>query len=252
MNRDQTLPSDPAVTPGTFSAALARILELPTGVTDDSEARSAMTAQLELLPEGWQDKVSVLLNLGRKAHDRRHVKSSTSGSAAEGVAATPLDVLALCDKSTRSRQYLERGLAMVCAQRLDLARGGATNEKTGVDVSVFERAWSRFGRELAASEPSEWTWFGRRASGTDVLEKIYLRRGEGAWWSFAVGLDRPLKSQVGVERSRTAKRRGNDRGAGLQSLVTHQCVQRSALQRAMRSVRARMGIISARRRAVPV
>jgi hypothetical protein len=234
-------------TPASFSVALASILELSRQVADDDETGTAMSVQLKQLPEGWQHQLGTLLTLGRNVHDWSRFKTTTPP---EGGAA-PLSVLALCDKHTRSQQYLERALAMMCAQRLSIERVASSNDEVGGGESVFERAWSRFGRELASSDPSEWTWFGHRTQGTKELEKVYLRRGEGAWWSFSVGLDRPVRSDAGLKRRRTSRGRGAGLQAGLESLATHECAKRRALQRAMRSVRARLGIISTQKTTAP-
>jgi hypothetical protein len=226
-------------TPDDFSSVLTGILELEQHITGDDNVGTVLKAQLDRLPKPWRDRIGTLLNLGRKVHERSHIYSSVP----EGHAVTPLDALALCDKQTRAQQYLERGLAMMCSESLDIDGG----ETVGAErkTSVFERAWSHFGRELASSEPDEWNWFALRANRTDELEKLYLRRGDGAWWSFGVSLDRPQKSQIGTQQAKAAKRRQGNQGSGLTSLVTHQYCSRRALHRAMRSVHARMGIIQA-------
>jgi hypothetical protein len=166
-------------------------------------------------------------------------------SVNSGVEASQLDVLALCDKHTRAQQYLERGLALLCAGGVDF------DPEQERKRSVFERAWSHFGRELASSEPNEWSWFALRSASVGQLEKLYLRRGDDAWWSFAVGLDRPLASHVGAERARAMRPRKGDHGSGLQSLIAGQYCDRRALRRALRSVNARLGIMSAQRVAPP-
>lgn len=222
-----------------FTATLAGLLEVPHHVQGEEAVRAKLKAKLELLPQVWQTRIGALLNLGRTAHERSHVVSSIP----EGHEVTPLDALALCDKETRRLHYLERSLAMMCSERLDLDTGNARVERAPHQASVFERAWSRFGRELASSEPDDWTWLAQHAGRTRTLEKVYLRRGEGAWWSFGVDLDRPHRSQVGAHTTVVNRRRGNQ-CAGLASLANARCAERRALQRAMRSVRARMGIVS--------
>ena len=232
----------PAATPDAFSTVLMGILELPQHVTGDDNVRTVLKAQLDRLPQPWRDKIGVLLNLGRSVHERSHVESSV----AEGYGVKPLDALALCDKQTRTQQYLQRGLAMMCSESLDIDNGDALHENAERKASVFERAWSHFGRELAGSEPDEWSWFALRANEADPLEKLYLQRGDRAWWSFGASLDRPQKSQIASQQARAAKRRRGDHGSGLGSLVAHRYSQRRALQRAIRSVHARMGILAAR------
>ena len=222
-----------------FAATLTGLLEVAHRAEGDDEVQAMLKAKLDLLPKAWQAKIGALLNLGRKVHERSHVVTSIP----EGHEVTPLDALALCDKRTRSHQYLERSLAMVCSESLDLDSGDAPIERALQKPSVYERAWSRFGRELAGSEPEDWVWFAERSGRTKTLAKVYLRCGEGAWWSFGVNLDRPHQSQMGSQTTAVKRIRGNQ-GSGLSSLANAPCAERRALQRAMRSVRARMGILS--------
>lgn len=229
-----------ATATATFTTTLAGLLEVPQHAKGEDEVRAKLKAKLDLLPSAWQTRIGALLNLGRRAHERSHVVSSIP----EGHEVTPLDALALCDKETRRLHYLERSLAMMCSERLDLDTGEAPVERAPQQASVFERAWSRFGRELASSEPDDWTWLAQHEGRTKTLEKVYLRRGDGAWWSFGVDLDRPHRSQVGTLTTAVNRRRGNQ-CLGLASLANARCAERRALQRAMRSVRARMGIVSA-------
>lgn len=232
-------PGSKGTAAGGFATMLTGLLEVPQTMEGDDEVRSMLKAKLDQLPKAWQARIGALLNSGRKAYERSHVVSSIP----EGYQETPLDALALCDKRTRSHQYLERSLAMMCSESQALDGGGASVEGPLQKASVYERAWSRFGRELAVAEPQDWIWFAQRAGRTNTLEKIYLRRGDGAWWSFGANLDRPQKSQMGTQTAALKRRRGNQ-SSGLASLANAQCAERRALQRAMRSVRARMGIIS--------
>lgn len=231
-------PPQRAVDSGDFAAVLTGIFELPRRVSDNEEVRASLKARLERLPSSWAARLGKLLNLGRAAHERDSVYSSVPAD----VDGAQLDLMALCDEHTRSQQYLERGFAMVCADSADFDLPDARRE--GGKPSVIDRAWSHFGRELARSEPGEWSWFAHRSQRDNEFEKLYLRRGSSGWWSFSVGLDRPLKSRVGTERSRATKLRKMDHGSDLQSLSTHGCADRPALQRAMRSVHARLGIVS--------
>lgn len=222
-----------------FATMLADLLEVPDRVKSDDEVRAMLKAKLDQLPKAWHAKIGALLNSGREVYERFGVVDSTP----EGYQVTPLDALALCDKRTRSRQYLERSLAMMCSEGLELDGRDTRAKGATANASVYERAWSRFGRELAGAETTDWIWFAQRAGRTNTLEKIYLRRGDGAWWSFGANLDRPQKSQIGTQT--TALKRGRvNQSSGLASLADAQCAQRRALQRAMRSVRARLGIIS--------
>lgn len=222
-----------------FTTTLAGLLEVPRHLKVEDEVRAKLKAKLDLLPNAWQNRIGALLNLGRKAHER----SQAVNCIPQGHEVTPLDALALCEQETRRLHYLERSLAMMCSERLDLDTGEAAVEHAPQEASVFGRAWSRFGRELASSEPDDWTWLAQHAGRTKTLEKIYLRRGDGAWWSFGVDLDRPHRSQVGARATAGNRRRGNQ-CSGLASLANARCAEKRALQRAMRSVRARLGIVS--------
>ena len=219
---------------------LANILEIPKHLGDEDNVRKMLKAQLDRVPSAWRDKIGVLLNLGREAHEKYSL--CTSLPAGQGV--IPLDALSLCDRRTRAEQYLERGLAVMCSESLDLESSDAPGHGNVQKGSVFERAWSRFGRELAGSEPDEWSWFAQRARGTGALERIYLRRGSHAWWSFGASLDRPQKSHIAAQQAEVGKRRQGGSGTGLESLVAHHYAERPALLRAMRSVNARMGIVA--------
>jgi hypothetical protein len=222
--------------PEGFFSTLNSILDLPKHAADDDNVRTVLKAELDRLPTAWRDRIGALLNLGRKVHER-------DGSVPEGRGAAPLDASALCDKQTRADQYLERGLAMMYSEGVD-PEGSETRAQGGARrTSVFQRAWSHFGRELASSEPDEWSWFAHRADGTDEFERIFLRRGDRAWWAFGASLDRPKESHVSGHAKAAKKRRG-DSGSGLQSLATHQYCRRRALRRAMRSVNARLGILA--------
>jgi hypothetical protein len=181
------------------------------------------------------------LNIGREAHGvalraalLRNV--AVVKNAASSKEAAPLDVLALCETRTLSQRYLERGLAAAYAGRLVLDTPENQGPELDRELSVDERAWSRFGRELASSEPSEWSWFACYTGRVRVLDKLYVRRGNGPWWSFATSLDRPLREQIDVDRRQATS------GSSLDSLLTQEgSPTRRALRRALTSVHARLG-----------
>ena len=201
-----------------------------------SEFLTEFRSELQALPPRSQARLSVLLNIGRDAHGwaRR--------TAAPPKDTIPLDVLALCDTSTLSQRYLERGLAAACAGKLTLDTAGNDGFQADQRLSVYERAWSRFGKELASSEPGEWSWFACYKGRSRMLDKLYVRHGNSAWWSFAAGIDRPLREQIDVDRKRATSSRLSSEGTSLESLLNQEgSPSRRGLLRALMSVHARLG-----------
>lgn len=225
----------PASSPANFVDTLARVLGRARQVEGNSEFLVKFREELQALPPESQARLSVLLNLGREAHSSTLPAPSSQDTAA-------LDALALCEADTLSRMYLERGWAAACAGKLTLDTSAQKTFETGQRVSVSERAWSRFGRELASSEPGEWSWFACYKGRTRVLDKLYVRHGNSAWWSFATSLDRPLREQIDADRRRATSGGQNRQGSSLESLLTQEGTpSRRALQRALTSVHARLG-----------
>lgn len=229
-------PSEPPS--ASFNETLARVLSMARKAQESEELKVALRSELQALPTKSKARLSTLLNIGREARDLARVRTSLPPKAT-----VPLDVLALCETQTLSERYLERGLAAACAGKLTL---DAPTTTRGVDSdqkpSVFDRAWSRFGRELASSEPGEWSWFACYKGRSRMVEKLYVRHGKGAWWSFATGLDRPLREQIDVDRRRSKSARGSSDGSSLESLLNQEgSPSRRALLRALTSVHARLG-----------
>lgn len=147
----------------------------------------------------------------------------------------------LFGNETGSLQDLQRGHALACATQFDLelklARWGAVREPESLD----ERVWLRFGRELARSSAEDWSCHaivGARGQ----LEKLYLRRGLSAWWSFGVLIDRPSIRELAAQR---AEKRGRARvvDLSLQAVLTRSYrADLRALRRASMAVGARLGI----------
>lgn len=225
-----------------FVDTLTRVLGMARKAEASMGFREEFRAHLEtLLPES-KARLSMLLNIGREAHGLA-LQAELSKNAALLQQAAPLDVLALCETSTLSQRYLERGLAAACAGKLTLNTPQNHRSKLDRQFSVDERAWSRFGRELAGSEPSEWRWFACYKGRSRVLDKLYVRRGNSHWWSFASSIDRPLREQVDVDRTRATSGRQNGHGSSLESLLTQEtsASNRRALRRALTSIHARLG-----------
>jgi len=229
---------------------LTRVLSLTRKAEASAEFHAELRAHLEALPLKSKARLSMLLNIGREAHgfahrtapskDTTQLRDATlpQGTPSQLPEAAPLDVLALCDTKTLSRRYLERGLAAACAGKLTLDAPADPRSTADRQLSVDERAWSRFGGELASSEPSEWSWFARYKGRSRVLDKLYVRRGNSPWWSFATSIDRPLRAQIDVDRRQVT----SEHGSSLDSLLTQEgAPSRRALRRALTSVRARLG-----------
>lgn len=233
---------------GSSRASFAETLRRVLGMTRRAEESSAVCAELRdelraLSPQS-QARLSLLLNLGREADGSTQRTSGALArpSAASAIAA-PLDVFALCDTATLSRRYLERGLAAACAGQLSLDTELGDGPSPDQRLSVSERAWTRFGRELASSEPGEWTWFACYRGRPRTLDKLYVRHGNSAWWSFAASIDRPLRGQIDADRRRAMNGGGqHSQGSSLETLLAQEGTpSRRALHRALTSVHARLG-----------
>lgn len=239
-----------------FVDTLARVLSMARQAETSTEFRAEFREELQALPPEAQARLSMLLNLGRDAHclTLRTASSKDTAASSKDTAESskdtaelskdtaPLDVLALCDATTLSQRYLERGLAAACAGKLTLDAAASDKLKPDQRLSVSERAWSRFGRELASSEPGEWSWFACYKGRSRTLDKLYVRHGNSAWWSFATSLDRPFREQTDVDRKRATSGRQDRQGSSLESLLTQEgSPSRRALCRALTSVHARLG-----------
>lgn len=236
IQRDKTaLPSEPPSS--SFNETLARVLNMARKAQGSEELKVALRSELLALPTKSKARLCALLNIGREARDLARVRTSLPSTAT-----VPLDVLALCETQTLSERYLERGLAAACAGKLALDAPAARSVEGDQRPSVYERAWSRFGRELASSEPGEWSWFACYKGRSRMLDKLYVRHGTSAWWSFATGLDRPLRQQTDVDRRRSKSGRQSSDGSSLESLLNQEgSPSRRALLRALTSVHARLG-----------
>jgi hypothetical protein len=141
---------------------------------------------------------------------------------------------------TASLDYVQRGHAIACATEFDLESDVAAWADSSHAGSLEERVWLRFGRELAAASPGEWSCLAAVGS-KDELEGIFLRRGSGAWWSFDGVVDRPSLARVAARRSR--KRSQSPLiSLSLDAVVGQKCrPDRRALRRAVLALSARLG-----------
>jgi len=182
-------------------------------------------------------KLQAVMQAGR---DARALPEAVT-ALATAREAPDLEAAHLFGDGTGSLQDLQRGHAVACATQFDLelklARWGGVSGPASLD----ERVWLRFGRELARSNVEDWSCHaivGARGQ----LEKLFLRCGLSAWWSFGVLIDRPSNRELAHQRS--AKRlRSRVLNLPLQAVLAraHRADLR-ALQRASLAVGARLGM----------
>jgi len=192
----------------------------------------------ELAPE-MALKLRTLMVAGRDGLSVHSVKINMTlgdGDAAFEAAATDSS-----ENGPLLAEYLRRGHALACAAGLDLERpiaGWATGEH-----NLDERAWLSFGRQLAQSQPDDWQCLTFGAAGSQEVNKLYLKLGEHAWWSFQALLDRP--SVAAVNKQKRALTRGRSKAISTPSLKAIAprllAAEGRALRRAARAIRARVG-----------
>jgi len=184
-----------------------------------------------------KDKLQTVMRAGREAQTlpAAHADFTRDKVATDGAG------LDLFGAGAASLQELQRGHAVACATGFDLeakwARWGSAAESGSLDA----RVWLRFGRELALSDPEEWSCLAV-VDTRDQVEKLYLRRGERCWWSFDLLIDRPSAQEV--QRRRTARGAGYGKVISLPLLAAlgRQCRgDRVAARRAARALSARLG-----------
>jgi hypothetical protein len=229
-------PSEPPS--ASFNETLARVLSMARKAQESEELKVALRSELQ----GATDEVE-----SASEHPAEHRSRSARLGARTNEPASQCHGAARCVSPLRyanavravSRTRLGGGL---CRQADAGCTHGRPRSRRRQRPSVYERAWSRFGRELASSEPGEWSWFACYKGRSRVVEKLYVRHGKGAWWSFATGLDRPLREQIDVDRRRSKSARGSSDGSSLESLLNQEgSPSRRALLRALTSVHARLG-----------
>lgn len=230
----------------TFASILRRVLGLADAAeleraqrreSKNDGARNALRIFLRSLDPEIRQKLETLMRAGR---DARQVGSSSAVALDHGAEPVrePRD---LFDDRLASLENLRRGHAIACATKFDLE-----SEITGWPASLGadsldERVWLRFGKELAASSPADWTCLARVGPGAE-LEALYLRRGDRPWWSFDTLIDRPSARTVSRRFDRTPRRRGRLVAMALDSVIGRRCrSDRPALRRAAMAMSARLG-----------
>lgn len=205
--------------------------------TDDrSTALNALKVLIRGLDARTKAKLRTLMYAGR---DGRDLAETRMAMTQRGDGAMPAQD---DDFGLPPLEDLKRGHAIACATMFDLELEIGKWPTPDARRSLDERVWLRFGRELAMSEPEQWRCLGTFGP-NKRLERLYLRRGEAAWWSFDALPDRP--SPTVVQRRRSAK--NGARGSalvpiGFATIAEHTLrTDRRALRRAVLAVRARLG-----------
>jgi hypothetical protein len=182
-------------------------------------------------------KLETLMHAGRDAHALGKTAMALSEMEPGSARSTP----DLFDERLASVENLRRGHAIACATRFDLEADVDGWPDAPCGDSLEDRVWLRFGRELAASDPNEWSCLA--AIGPDAaLEMLYLRRAEARWWSFGTQLDRPSAHGVSHRFEVVGRKRNRFVAVSIGSVVGSRCrSDRAALRRATMAVSARLG-----------
>lgn len=142
-------------------------------------------------------------------------------------------------------EHLRRGHALACAANMKLDEP-LSEWHAQAPRDLDERAWLSFGKQLASSHPDDWRCLGILNPRTKGLDKLYLKLGDSAWWSFQTVLDRP--TLAGVESARRALAKRHSKGIStstLQAVVGQLAGARGrALRRASKAIYARVGHVS--------
>jgi hypothetical protein len=161
-----------------------------------SPAFDALNLFVRSLDHETRGKLRALMQAGREAQALPEAAAVSSESAGADGTREP-DLFA---SGTPALQDLQRGHAVACATEFDLELELSRWVKVGERASLDERVWLRFGRELALSRLEEWSCQAVCDS-RGQLEKLYLRRGQNAWWSFGALIDRPSGRELLGQRS---------------------------------------------------
>lgn len=205
-------------------------------------AQQAMTQALVKLGPEVALKLRTVMVAGRDG--RRITDVQVNMTVADADSAFVFAARDLSENGPLLIDYLRRGHAMACASGLDIEKPFA-EWASAAPRQLDERAWSSFGRQLAMSRPEDWRCVGFLGTEPgEPLTELYLRRGELCWWSFHSLLDRPPEALVEKQKRALASRRPNGVTSGsMQALAHRACrAEASALRRALRAIRARVGL----------
>jgi len=222
---------------GARAASRASAARTAGKASASSPALDALNSFVLSIDAETRGKLRAVMQAGREA---RALPDAAKALAAARTA-TEAPVSPLFGDGTASLQDLQRGNAIACATEFDLELKLARWGNVRGAVSLDERVWLRFGRELAGSRVEEWSCHAI-LDGRDRLEKLYLRCGQSAWWSFGAVIDRPSTRDVAAQR--TAKRgRSQIVSLSLQSALARSCrADLRAVRRAALAVSARLGM----------
>jgi len=259
------------VAQGTMGEAKPTKAATAAAAASRDEPRSAAAAELapqqrlrqtlENLEPEMALKVRTLMIAGRDGQDIASVRLNMTLEDSEAAfAAAARDA---SENGPLLADYLRRGHALACAAAIDLERPIAGWVSTSA-VTLDERAWLSFGRQLANSEPDEWQFLGCVEPGGQEITRLYVRLPDHAWWSFQSVLDRPSSASVTKETKGLSSRRskgvmasslkalvarlaaasaGNTGSSSRSAAPKRTAVQGRALRRAARAIRARVGHI---------
>lgn len=233
---------------GPFRSLVSRLLELAraaelagwdAGSTKVSKQSATALGELSAFTEGFDattlSKLVSLIRAGREARD------IADGPPETGPAATAQILL-----EPSAFDELQRGLAIAQATQFDVELGlQHWVSRAGAKRELEERVWLRFGRELAQSSAAEWACLVATDAG-DALDKVYMRRGDGAWWSFGAMLERPTKSEIAKLKGKQPKGQRKIASLPLGAIVPRRCrPDRRALHRAASAVSVCFGATGA-------
>jgi len=219
-----------------FARLVGTLLQLAHAAEREPNAQDELHRFTSDLDPTMVSKVAVIVRAGEDARDISDTLVALRGvsTPAQGI----WDVQAWA-------QYLKRGLAIARATGFDLEPTMLDWAAKGPRSKALEdRVWLRFGRELARSIAADWTCF-VDLSGGDVLEKVYLRRGSGPWWSFGAFLDRPSKQEVARLRGQRGKGQRKLALLPTKAVLGRRCGRnRTALKRAVSALNACFGPVT--------
>jgi hypothetical protein len=223
---------------GPFRSSVSRLIELGrsaerVGWREQGAATKALPAVTELdgflaaLDATARGKLDILIRAGREARDIAETEApATTTPTARDLLLEP-----------ESLDELQRGLAIAQATQFDVELGlQHWASRNGSKREIEDRVWLRFGQELARSSAAEWACLVATGAG-DTLDKVYMRRGDGAWWSFGALLERPAKSEIARLKGKPPKGQRKLASLPLAAIVPRRCrADRRALHRAASAV----------------
>jgi hypothetical protein len=243
QTRETSLGSVPAATgPLTgsgwsFDGVLRRVVGFSRAAENEGVALDALGLFVRTLDQATHDKLETVMRAGR---DGRALADAHVLLSQERVMPgyKPPD---LFGEGEAALQNLQRGHAVACATGFDLERDLQGSPAAEGRSSLDERVWLRFGRELALSNPGDWSCLALVNARKELL-MVFMRLGEKRWWSFDSMIDRPSTRQMARRRNARASKRGRLVSLSPEALVERRCrVGRKAVRRAALAMSARLG-----------